>query len=964
VKGGAGGTVTNGSGEFLLSVPDANARLSFSFVRFLTKEVALDGKTELMVQLQPDVEALEEVVVVGYGTQKKSDLTGSVASVTSAEVNAYPAIDATQAMQGRATGVMVTSSNGEPGAASRIRIRGGTSINASSEPLYVVDGFAGAAPPPPGDIASIEILKDASSTAIYGSRGANGVILITTKQGKAGKVKVELSTSYSMQEVGKKLDLLNGQQFAEYINEQYANDGNATVPYPNPISYGAGTDWQDEIFRTGNLQNYQLSASGGEEKLRFYTSLTYFGQKGIILNSDYKRFSGLANLDFKASDHVRVGTKMLITRTNSDGVRTQETSGGTGGTGVIGAALKFEPTQGIFDEEGNYTLSKVGDPHDNPVAVALERQNNNVNDMFQGNGFAEFAFLRDFNFHTSLGVQVNNSRNGSYVPTTLVEGRNANGIGFISANKYTNLISENYLTFNRQLNQSNGITVLGGYSYQETRGEFWQASNRNFITDGFSYWNLGGGSNYQNSTSAVGEWQLASFYGRVNYNLKERYLLTFTGRYDGSSRFGANNKWAFFPSGAIAWNVAEEPFMDFAQMLSQLKIRASYGVTGNTEIGNYRSFARFSPTLTVINGTPANAVRPTEVANANLSWESTQQTDIGLDIGFFKNRLTFTADYYYKLTEDLLFDINLPLYTGIPNSLQNIGSVENKGWEFAMNTINFDGAFAWNSSLNLSINRNKILSLPNGDIPYGTVPSHILAPASQILREGNVVGAFYGFIYDGVYQVGDDFTTESGKKPGDVKYRDINGRDENNNLTGEADGVVNNDDRIIIGNPHPDFVFGISNDFTYKNFDLSLFFQGSQGNDMLNYTRMELDWLAGKSNATTDALNRWTPTNTNTDVPRASGSNKAEVSSRWVEDGSYVRLKNLVLGYSLPAAMLSKYKINTFRLYVSAQNILTFTDYSGYDPEVSFRDSNTNVGLDYASYPNVKSYTIGLMIGL
>jgi len=964
VKGSTVGTITDVDGNYMLSkVPD-NGILIFTFVGMRKQEIPVSGKQTLNVALEEETIGLEEVVAVGYGTMKKSDLTGSVTSVSSDELAAYPSLGATQAMQGRAAGVMVTSKNGEPGSEARIRIRGGTSINASSEPLYVVDGFAGGSVPPPEDIQSIEVLKDASATAIYGSRGANGVVLVTTKSGKKGKTKIEFNSSYSIQKTGEKLDLLNGTEFAEYMNELYQNDGSSDIPYQNPEQYGNGTNWQDEIFRTGALQNYQLSASGGSENLNFYTSVNYYDNKGTIINSDYERISALTNLDVKVSDYVKFGTKMFYVRTTQDGVRTQESSGGATGTGVIMAALKFEPTQGIYDEDGNYTISGVGDPHDNPVAIANERENNTVADRFQGNGFVEINFLKDFIFRSTFGAQIYNSRNGQYVPTTLVDGRNTGGSGSITSQKNTTLLNENYLTYNKSINESNKVSVMAGYSYQSYRGESWNTANRNFITNSFSFWNLGGGSDYQNSSSSLTKWVLASFYGRLNYSYRNKYLVTFTGRYDGSSRFGENNKWAFFPSGAFAWNVMEEPFLEDLSWLSHLKLRVSYGKTGNTEIGSYQSLAKFSPALTISNGNAVNAVIPSSVANDNLSWESTGQTDIGLDLGFLKERLIFNADYYNKKTEDLLYSVPLPEYSGYTTSLQNIGSVRNRGWEFSVSTVNLNRELKWNTNVNISFNRNKILKLAGGDVLYSTVPGHMISTDSQILREGEVVGAFYGWIFDGVYQQGDDFSAESGKQPGDVKYRDITGRDSEGNLDGIPDGTVDNDDRLIIGNPNPDFIFGFNNDFKYKNFDLNIFFQGSVGNDMMNYTRMELDWMAGKSNATKDALNRWTPTNTDTNVPRASGSNKPEVSSRWVEDGSYVRLKNLALGYNLPQRVLQRMKLSKLRIYVSAQNIWTITDYSGYDPEVSFRDSNTNVGLDYGSYPSVKSWTIGINVGL
>ncbi len=964
VKGTTIGTITDIDGNYSISNIPEDATMQFSFIGMKLQEFVVGNKTSVNVTMEEETVGIEEVIAIGYGTMKKSDLTGSVTSVSSAELAAYPALGATQALQGRASGVMVTSRNGEPGTEARIRIRGGTSINASSEPLYVVDGFAGGSVPAPEDIQSIEILKDASATAIYGSRGANGVVLVTTKRGKAGKTNIELNSSYSVQQIGKKLDMLNGQEFAELMNDMYKNDGLTAIPYPNPQQYGEGTDWQDEIFRTGILQNYQLSASGGKENFRFYTSANYYGNKGTVINSNFNRISALTNLDVDFNDHIKFGTKMNFTRTMQDGVRTQEASGGTTGTGVVSAALKFEPVQGVYDENGMYTRHKIGDPHDNPVAIAMEMQNNMVIDVFQGNSYAEINLSKDLMFRSTVGVQIYNSRNGQYIPTTLKDGENFGGIGSISSNKNTILLNENYLTYNKAINDLNKLNFMAGYSYQSNRSEYWNASNQNFITNSFSFWNLGGGSSFQNPSSSLTQWVLASFYGRLNYNFANKYLLTFTGRYDGSSRFGANHKWAFFPSGAFAWNVKEEPFMKKISELSHLKLRTSYGMTGNTEIGSYRSLALFTPSTTVIDGTPVNAIMPSTVANKNLTWESTSQTDVGLDVGLFNERLIFTADYYYKKTEDLLYNVPLPEYSGYTTSLQNMGSVLNKGWEFSVSTVNLNGSLKWNTDFNISFNRNKILDLAGGDVLYSTVPGHMLSSDSQVLREGEVIGAFYGWIFDGVYQQGDNFSAEPNKKPGNIKYRDVTGRDASGKLDGKPDGSVNMDDRVIIGNPHPDFIFGLNNDFKYKNFDLNIFIHGSVGNDMMNYTRMELDWLAGKSNATKDALNRWTPTNTNTDVPMASGGNKAEVSTRWVEDGSYVRLKNIALGYNLQGSILQRFNLSSLRVYISAQNFFTFTKYSGYDPEVSFRDSNTNVGLDYGSYPNVKSLTIGVNIGL
>lgn len=962
VKNGTAGTVTDMEGNFSIAVPDANTTLVFSFVGYLMKEVPVGNQTEINISLDPDVKALDEVIVVGYGTLKKSDLTGAVSSVKSEELTAYPAQGTIQALQGRAAGVNIQSNNGAPGASLKVRVRGSTSINASSDPIYVVDGFVGAALPPPEDIASIEVLKDASATAIYGSRGANGVIMVTTKRGKTGEVKIDFNSSYSLQNEINRLDLLNADQFRDYIEEAR----------PGLELGAANTDWQDEIFRTGSIQNYQLGISGGSENVIFYVSGSYFGQEGVVINSAFKRYSLTSNIDIKASERFNVGLNLFAQRNITDGVRTQEGSGGPT-PGVISSTFKFEPDQGIYNPDGTFTIGRLNDPIDNPYTIATQLQDELVNDRFQANVFAEYDLLKDLSFRTTFGATTNNSRRGLYAPSTTQEGRNAGGgAAQVLGGRSTLLLNENYLTYNKSFGEIHNLTVMGGYSFQSSTSEGWGARSQAFINDSFSFWGLGAGSNIQQPNSGLTEWQIASYYGRFNYSLLDRYLLTFNARYDGASNFSANNKWAFFPSGALAWNMKNEGFMEDFNEVSFWKWRVSYGLTGNQAIDPYESLARFSNVFSVIGGKVVNAARPTAVANENLTWETTAQLDIGADIGFFNDRITLTLDYYRMVTSDLLFEVRLPQYSGYPNQIRNIGEVENKGWEAMVATRNLTGAFEWESSFNISANRNKVLSLPGGnDIFYGSGPGHMVGLGdTQVLREGEPVGSFYGLIYDGVYQEGDEFITGGGfeEEPGGEKFRDIDGRDAEGNLTGQPDGMLNSDDRTIIGNPHPDFIWGFNNDFKWNNFDLNIFFQGSQGNDILSYTLLELDLLSGINNATTEALNRWTPSNTNTDVPKAVAGRTRRVSSRWIYDGSYVRLKNLALGYTLPNSLLERLNLQKVRIYVSAQNILTSTDYPGYDPEVNYQTSggqngNRNLGLDYGSYPNAKSYTIGLNIG-
>jgi TonB-linked SusC/RagA family outer membrane protein len=960
IRGTASGTVTDIEGKYTMSCP-SDAVLQFSYVGFKVQEVEVNNQAVIDVVLIVDYSELDEVVVIGYGTVKKSDLTGSVAIVKEKDLVAYPSQGIIKSLQGRAAGVQVSAVNGEPGEAYRIRIRGGTSINASSDPVFVVDGFIGASVPPPEDIESVEVLKDASATAIYGNRGANGVVMITTKRGKVGKTKVDLNLSYSVENEINRLDLLKKDDFTEYIQE--TNPG-FTADVGN-------TDWQDEIFQTGGIQNYQLGISGGTDVVKYYISGVYYDQKGVILNSGFDRYSVTSNIDITTSKKFRFGLNLFARRATQEGTLTQEGSGGANNTGVISSAFKFGPDRPIIDDNGDYTLARLSDSHDNAVAVVTERIDEEVDDRFQGNFYGEWDILENLLFRFTFGLSSNNGRDGQYVSTLLQGGAGVGGDGRVDGSKNSLLLNENYLTWTNSYGLSD-ISVMGGYSYQHGRNESWGGRGQSFPTDAFSFWNLDGSSVWQRPNSGVTEWELASFYGRINYTFNSKYLLTFNARYDGSSVFSEGKKWAFFPSGAFAWNMGQENFMSGLGVISNWKWRVSYGVTGNEAVGPYQTLASLGTVLTIMENQPVNAVAPTGIANENLTWETTTQFDIGVDIGLFEDRLSFIMDYYSMQTNDLLFNVPLPEYSGYTTQLKNIGSVENKGFEFALNSRNLVSQFKWTMDFNISTNKNKVLELPDGnDIIYGSFPGHMVGfDNTQILREGEPVGSFWGFFYDGVYQEGDEFLPGGGfeQEPGGEKFSDIDGRGDDGELTGIPDGQLNNDDKSIIGNPHPKFVWGWNNDFSWKGFDLNIFFQASQGNDMYSYTLMELDHMAGRNNATTAALNRWTPTNTNTDVPRAFGGRSRRASTRFIYDASYVRLKNLALGYNLPVSVLTKMKLQRFRVYISAQNILTFTSYEGYDPEVQYRsggatNGNRNLGLDYASYPNVKSWTFGLNIG-
>ncbi|MBI9057337.1 MAG: TonB-dependent receptor [Labilibaculum sp.] len=959
IKGTSKGTISNPDGVYSFSNIPEGTILEFSFIGMVTQEVRVGSKKTINVSMTDDTIGLDEVIAIGYGSMKKSDLTGAVSSVSSKELAAFPSLGVSQALQGRAAGVQIQSNNGEPGSSLRMRIRGGTSINSTSEPLYVVDGFPGGIMPPAEDIASIEILKDASATSIYGSRGANGVVMITTKKGSDSKPTISFNSSYSSQDVINKIDLLNKNQFTEYVQEIDPNALNGSI-------IGSGTNWQDELFRKGSIQNHQLSISGGNDGIKYYVSGILYDQEGIVINSTYKRYSLTSNINIKASEKFNMGLNVFARRSVKNGVSTQQGSG----RGVTSSAVTAEPTLPVYNDKGEYAISWFGDPNDNPIAMSNEPKNEVITDWLQANMFGEYALLNDLKFKFTLGANTSNSQNGSFLPSTLIVGKAVGGSASMSSIKNTSISSENYFTYSKKIGDHD-ITAMGGYSYSRNKNASFSTKTESFLTDAFLWWDLGGGAEFKNDYSSLTETELSSYYGRINYKLLDRYMLTVNARYDGSSRFAKNNKWAFFPSAAIAWNVAEESFLQDVEEVSQFKIRASYGVTGNQGIGPYQSLAKYSSIHVIQNSSIVNAARPAEVANDNLTWESTAQTDIGFDLGLFNQRIHLVADYYYKKTTDLLFSMPLPEYSGYWNTLKNIGSIENKGFEFALSTVNFDGEFKWTTDINFSTNKNKVLSLPDEkDIFYRVMPGHLVGISNtNILREGEAVGAFYGYVYDGVSQEGETILPGTWDTyAGGEKYKDINGvKDADGNLTGEADGKIDGNDRTIIGDPNPDFIYGINNTFSYKGFDLNIFMQGSQGNDMYSFTLMELETLRGVANSTTEALNRWTPTNTNTNVPKASSTSGYHSSSRWIFDGSYLRVKNIALGYNLPESALKSLGLSKVRFYVSGQNLYTFTKYRGFDPEVNYSTDasaggNMNVGFDYGAYPNAKSYTVGLKV--
>ncbi|MDA8692505.1 TonB-dependent receptor [Saprospiraceae bacterium] len=971
IQGTTIGTATDFDGTYSLEAP-SDAVLEISSLGYQTQTVQLDGQSTLDITLAVDAEVLGEVVVVGYGTVKKSDVTGSVSSVKAEEISAFPLLNAGQALQGRAAGVAVQTQNGgEPGSDISIRVRGSSSLNASSDPLVVVDGFVGAAFPQQNDIASIEVLKDASATAIYGSRGSGGVILVTTKKGKPGEAVVELNSSYSNQVTTNRLDLLDANGFATYQNMIRSNAGD--TPY---IQGTENTDWQEEIYRTGFTQNHQLSVSGGAENINYYISGTYYDQEGIIVNSKFERIQFLANVDAQVSDRLKIGMNSVVSRSDQDGVSTQSTgsdqigSVNGGGDDVVSLAFRFSPDVGFLNEAGNFSQNTVGDDIENPLAVATQIINETKTDNSRTNIYADYRIFDGLSFKTTLGYRTQNSTEGYFKPQTFVLSA---GGAFLESVKRTNLLTESYLTYTKGVGQGN-LTALLGHSYQKNTTEGFEAGARGLLNDSFTFYNLEAGQIDQRTVdSRFSESEIESLFGRVNYEWANKYLITGTVRRDGASNFAANNKHATFPSVAVGWKISNENFLINHKTISSLKLRASYGLTGNQAIGPYESLAIFNVQPPSEIGGPFGVELARE-ANPDLKWETSTQTNIGVDLGLFGNRITLSADYYNIDTDDLLAidrASNIFLGTTDLDVLRNVGSINNNGIELSLtsNNVNKNG-FRWITTVNFARNRNEVVELSGGTEIIGSgAPGYFSGATTYILREGDPIGLFYGLDYQGVYQGGAipegtalgavSFDADGNPIPGEPLFAEV--ADEEGNFN----GIIDDNDRQAIGDPNPDFTYGLNNTFTYKSFDINIFFQGAVGGDIYNLTAIQL--FNGDSNGLTDVLDSWTPQNTDTDIPRAAIRGR-ERSSRFVEDGSYLRLKNVAIGYSLPSRLMENVGFSSARVSLSAQNLLTFTNYSGLDPEVSYfgsggesrGDDNIIVGHDFGNYPNLQSITFGL----
>ncbi|MCD7978478.1 MAG: TonB-dependent receptor [Tannerellaceae bacterium] len=975
VKGTTEGSITDYDGKFSLEVP-SNAVLQFSYIGYIPVEVTIGNQSVLNIRMVEDSQAIDEVIVIGYGTVKKSNLTGAVSSVKTTEIQQTPMTSIDQGLVGRASGVQVTQTSGMPGAVASIRVRGSSSLQGGNEPLYVIDGFpvysgdgfgetggktkvSGLSTINPSDIESIEILKDASATAIYGARAANGVVLITTKSGKKGRDIVTFESSFGIQKLVKKMDLLDAQEYAVLVNEAYTNDG--LSPYYDAArlseiaKLGKGTDWQDELYRTAISQNYQLTFSGGDDKTLYAISGGYLNQEGIIINSDFKRYSLRLNLDRQVSNTFKVGTHISGSHTIS---KSPATDAG-GESGAVNGALKMNPIQPVYTEDGEYTQVNVpGILVPNPIATAKEEIYNNATSRFLGDVYAEWELLPDLKAKVSAGADIMYLKSNRYTPSNIYQSQ-GQAKAEVGVRRSINWLNENIVTWNKNIQNTHYFNVLGGFTIQRNNIEKVSATSSDFVNDILTYHNLGAGSVYGQPESSAEQWSLLSYLARVNYSYQDKYLASVNARIDGSSRFGTNNKYGFFPSGSLAWRMTEEEFMEsLTGVLSNLKVRASYGFTGNTEIGVYESLATLNNNSWTIGNQLVSGFYPDRIPNPDLKWERTGQFDIGVDAGFLDNRLRLTADYYRKKTVDLLYNVAIPSASGYESMLQNIGSVENKGVELSIESDNFRGAFYWNTSFNISFNRNKVLEL--GGESYKEMEesdSHLKTGSIRRLIVGQPIGVFYGYRFDGIFQNEAECAAQtSSASPIGVglrRYKDLNG-----------DGMVDaGNDREIIGDANPDFFGGLTNTFGYKGFELNVFLQYSYGNDIFNYNAMELEAPTGGQNVYKALVNRWTPENPSNLYPKASTNRNLLVSDRFVEDGSYLKLKTVSLSYSFPKL---KFKhIGGLRVYVTGQNLLTWTKYRGYDPEVSYRGASTlEAGEDYGGYPQSRTFMFGVKLDI
>ena len=1000
IKGTKEAVQTDENGAFELKTKRAFPfTLSVAYVGYQSKDIEIyeeDQNIEFKLRSQ---RALSEVVVVGYGEQKREDLTGSVSSIPP-QLKAQPIVSPERLLQGAIPGAIVTQTSGQPGAGVSVQIRGNNSITAASDPLYVIDGFPinndydivdagvtdrnGVRLNPlssisPSDIESIDVLKDASATAIYGSRGANGVVIITTKKGSADKSSINYDGYYGVQNVIKTIPVLNAREWWQLRKDAAANTPNAknpitSLPAPTGWKYdttGEGTDWQKAAFTEAPIQNHNISILSGNEKTRLAFSGNYFNQEGVLINTGFKRYSGRINIDHDFNERLKVTSYVTASQTEAK-VAPQA---------IVPNLLFSSPAIPIYDTLGNFVKNTSTDsPYQNPINSLKNQINESATTRLLANTSLDYKIATGLSAKVLVGTDIVQNKQNRYLPNSTYEGNPSGvvgngGIATIGNVNTYNWLNENTLNYSRTFNKKHNINAVGGFTAQASDTKGFSASSATFANDELTYNALQNGTGLRPSSSFATSWQLASFLARINYVLNERYLFTFTIRADGSSRFGPNRKWGYFPSAAVGWNLHKENFMKQVPLISQLKLRLSAGNTGNQGIVPYSSIGLMAPYRYNFSNTNVQGYAPNSVNNVGLGWENTFQVNAGIDLGIYKNRISIIADYYYKRTTDLLLNAPVPGTSGLsfydPNTnlsqsstvYQNIGEVENKGFELGINTQNIETKkFTWGTTFIFSQNQNKILSLGSGVdriIPNINLPS--------VLQVGAPVGSFLVYETDGVIQPGEDganaLTPQGNRSVGGQKYVDQNG-----------DGRITQlGDRVVIHN-QPGVNLGLTNTFNYNtpfgSFDLTVFFQSVLGGKLYNQNRAQLELNTGYNNGTKDMVNAYRapgtrgpddPGNTNTDIKEAYQDPAITISNRFIEDASYVRLKNVTLGYTLPNAWLSKARIKNLRFYASLQNFVTWTNYTGFDPEASQQNQSLIFrGIDNGVYPNSKAALAGV----
>lgn len=975
------GTTTDVNGKYSILANPISDKLYFSLVGLNSQTIAIANQSVVNVTLQGDTLKLNDVVVVGYGTQKKRDVTGSVASIKVEEINKIATTSFDQAIQGRMAGVFVSTNSGQPGATASIKIRGigGTG---NSEPLYVVDGVIisnnnsdgnnvnGSTQPTnalasiaQNDIATIDILKDASATAIYGSRGANGVVIITTKRGKAGKPVMNFDAYYGFQTVAKKLNLLNASQYAAFSNDaRTASEAATYVGFANPASLGEGTDYQKAIFRNAAMSNYQLSISGGTDKSNYFVSGGYLSQDGIVINSNFNRYSIRVNTDNQIGVRLKIGNSLTISRTLSNTVANDSQDQGT-----ISMALRRSPTLPIYaanhvdyagpgslNDETSY-VGQIG----NPVEQALINTYSSERMRTLGNVYAEYKIVKGLTFKSNMGFDYINTMNHTFTPSYTDYPVDPQAVPVItnatrsaSEGKVTtqNVIWDNTLTFSKTFASKHKLDLLAGYTSQMLKTDVLSASSQGQIDNTFQ--TVAAGTTKITGNGYLNILTFASMLGRINYAYNERYLFTANIRRDGSSVFGDNNKYGVFPSFSLAWRVTEEEFMKKLSFINSLKLRGSYGMTGNTSnLGSGVQYATLYGWDYVLNGVSANGKALNSIPNRDLKWEVANQTDLGMDIFFLDSKLNITADYFMKKYTDLITPLSIVELIGILNNYPpdpitqtaNGATVTNSGIEFSADYHSNAGKLNYTGGFNITTFKNKVVELQGDILNTGT---------HTITRQGETLGAFYGYQTDGILKYTSPMQPNS--SGGDIRFKDVSGPD------GVPDGKIDEKDQTIIGSPIPKFVYGLNGSLNYGSFDLNILMQGSYGNQILNMNRTTLEGSNDGANKSTDVLGRWSINNPESLIPRAvSGdpNGNSRVSDRFVEDGSYLRVKTIQFGYRLQQQLVKKAGVESIRLYLSAQNMLTLTKYKGYNPDVSAN------GVDVSVYPSARTLMVGVNIG-